>query len=247
MEWSPAPTPTCAVSVAAASERCTRARTGTPASTSRSTTMRPAGPVAPVTSTGGTRVGVMSSSPTNPGCCVKVRRAATCCGGRREARRVAPSEARPAGLSSRLTSSDSTGLPASRFAAYAVQLSDLDQIAAGVIRLGDGRARHLCGRHLEFGGVFHPFVVTLDVIRVEHDRGLALLEERLLVSLGRGVVIALEMQLGAIRLLRRRHSEPAIPTLRNVHLLHEAGHLCVEAQGLVEVVHVKRCEPGFRV
>src|SRR5712692_10672979 len=45
-----------------------------------------------------------------------------------------------------------TGLPASHLAAYAVQLRDLDQVAAGVIRLGDGRAGHLCWRHLEFGG-----------------------------------------------------------------------------------------------
>jgi hypothetical protein len=39
-------------SVAAASERCERARTGTPASINRSTTTRPTRPVAPVTSTG---------------------------------------------------------------------------------------------------------------------------------------------------------------------------------------------------
>src|SRR5712664_1803644 len=101
-----------------------------------------------------------------------------------------------------LTWSDLDRLPASRFAAYAVQLSDLDQVATGVIRLGDGRACHLCGRHLEFGGVFHPFVVAVDVIRVEHGRGLALFEERLLVGLGRGVVVALEMKLSAIRLFR---------------------------------------------
>src|SRR5260370_4289889 len=119
----------------------------------------------------------------------------------------------------------STGLLASRFAAYAVELSDLDQVAAGVIRLGDGRACHLCGRHLEFGGVFHPFVVALDVVREEHGRGLALLEERLLIGLGRGVVGTLEMQLGAIRLFRRRYREPAIPPVRSFRFLHEAGHL----------------------
>src|SRR5260370_9703499 len=144
--------------------------------------------------------------------------------------------------STQCTPGTSTGLLASRFAAYAVQLSDLDQVAAGVIRLGDGRACHLCWRHLEFGGVFHPFVVALDAIRVEHGRGLALLEERLLVVLGPAVVVALEMHLGAIRLFRRRHCEPAIPPLRNVRLLHKAGYLCVKAQGLVEVVHVNRCQ-----
>src|SRR5260370_11611655 len=102
--------------------------------------------------------------------------------------------------STQCTPGTSTGLLASRFAAYGVELSDLDQVAAGVIRLGDSRACHLCRRHLEFGGVFHPFVVALDVIGGEHGRGLTLLEERLLVCLGRGVFVALEMQLGAIRL-----------------------------------------------
>src|ERR1700730_952330 len=88
----------------------------------------------------------------------------------------------------------STGLPARCSATCAVQLRDLDQVARGVIRLGDGRARHLGGRHLEFGaGGFHPLKVALDVVREEHDCGLALLEERLLVGLGRGVVVAREL------------------------------------------------------
>src|SRR5207253_2015466 len=59
---SPVTTSTFAGSIAAASERCVRARTGTPASISRSTTARPTRPVAPVTSTGGTRVRVMRTS-----------------------------------------------------------------------------------------------------------------------------------------------------------------------------------------
>src|SRR5713101_9944977 len=80
------------------------------------------------------------------------------------------------------------GLPAPRSATRAVQLRDLDQVARGVIRLGNGRAGHLGGRHLEFGtGGFHPLIVALDVVREEHDSRLALLEERLLVSLARGV------------------------------------------------------------
>src|SRR5260370_18712929 len=79
-------------------------------------------------------------------------------------------------------------------------------------------------------------------MRVKTGRRVAVVEERLVVRLGRGVVVALEMQLGAIRLFRRRHGEPAIPLLRNVRLLHEAGHLRIEAQGLVEVVHVNHCE-----
>src|SRR5260370_27304179 len=149
---------------------------------------------------------------------------------RRESCSVAACEALPADLPSMLAWPGFDRLPTSRFAAYAVKLSDLDQVAAGVIRLGDGRACHLGGRHLEFGAVFHPFVLALDVIREEHGCGLALLKERLLVGLGRVVVVALEMQLGAIRLFGRPHSEPAIPPTRKVRLLHEAGHWCVEAQ-----------------
>lgn len=52
-------TSTLAGSVAAASGRCVRARTGTPAASSWSMTTRPTRPVAPVTSTGGTGVDVM--------------------------------------------------------------------------------------------------------------------------------------------------------------------------------------------
>ena len=54
---SPVTTSTLAGSVAAASGRRVSARTGTPASTSRSTTTRPTRPVAPVTSTGAVEVG----------------------------------------------------------------------------------------------------------------------------------------------------------------------------------------------
>src|SRR5260370_25916910 len=161
---------------------------------------------------------------------------------RRESCSVAACEALPADLPSMLAWPGFDRFATSRCVAYAVKLSDMDQVAAGVIRLGDGRACHLGRRHLEFGAVFHPFVVALDVIREEHRPGLALLEERLLVGLDRGVVVALEMQLSAIRLFGRRHSEPAIPAVRNVRLLHEAGHFCVEAQGLVEVVHVNGCQ-----
>src|SRR5690348_7302739 len=46
------------------------------------------------------------------------------------------------------------------------------------------------------------------------------------------------MELGAIRLVWRRHGEPAISPLRNVCLLHEPQHVGVEAQGFLEVVHV---------
>ena len=44
-------------------------------------------------------------------------------------------------------------------------------------------------------------VVGLQVVGVEHRRGLALLEHRLLVGLGRRIVVERQLQLGAIRLL----------------------------------------------
>ena len=59
---SPVTTSTLAGSIAAASERRVRARTGTPASSSWPMTARPIRPVAPVTSTGGTDVAVMTTS-----------------------------------------------------------------------------------------------------------------------------------------------------------------------------------------
>src|SRR6202162_299522 len=130
----------------------------------------------------------------------------------------------------------------------AVQLRDLDQVSAVVVRLGDRRACHLGWRHLEFGARrLHPLVVALGVVREEHGCGLALLKERLLVGLGRRVVVARQLQLGAIRLFSRRHGEPAILALRKVRLLYEAGHLRVEAQGLVLVVHVYGCQPDLHV
>src|SRR5438094_8969915 len=87
-----------------------------------------------------------------------------------------------------------TALPASRSTTCAVQLCDLDHVSRGVIRLGDGRAHHLGGRHLEFGaGGLHPLIVALDVVREEHGCRLALLKERLLVGLGRRLLVTLEL------------------------------------------------------
>src|SRR5881275_860251 len=111
----------------------------------------------------------------------------------------------------------STGLAAPRSASYSVKLRDLDQVARRIIRLGDGRACHLSGRHLELGASrFHPLVVALDVVREEHGCGLALLKECLLVGLARGAVVARELQLSTVRLFGRRNGEPPIPPLRNV-------------------------------
>ena len=66
------------------------------------------------------------------------------------------------------------------------QLGDLNEIAAGVVQLGDGRARHLGRRHREFGAArFDALAVAFDVVSEEHRRGLALLEHFLLIGLGR--------------------------------------------------------------
>src|SRR5580704_7290371 len=58
----------------------------------------------------------------------------------------------------------------------ACQLGELNEVAAGVVQLGDGRAGYLGRRHLEFGERFDALVVALDVVGEEHDRGLPLLE-----------------------------------------------------------------------
>src|SRR5438128_12154348 len=77
-----------------------------------------------------------------------------------------------------------TALPASRSTTCPAQLCDLDPVARGVIRLGDGRARHPAGRHLAFGAAgLPPAIVTLDVVREAHGRGLALLKARRLFGL----------------------------------------------------------------
>ena len=57
------------------------------------------------------------------------------------------------------------------------QLGDLNEVAARVVQLGDGRAGYLGRRHGELGAArFDALVVALDVVGVEHDRGPALLE-----------------------------------------------------------------------
>ena len=49
----------------------------------------------------------------------------------------------------------------------------------------------------------------LEVIREEHRRGPALLEDRLLVSPCRGVIVQRQLQLRTVRFLGRGHREPA--------------------------------------
>ena len=82
------------------------------------------------------------------------------------------------------------------------QLGYLNEVAAGVVQLGDCRASYLGRRHGELGAArFDALVVALDVVGIEHDRGLALLEYGLLVGLGRRIVVERELQLGSVRLV----------------------------------------------
>src|SRR3979411_2951181 len=83
-----------------------------------------------------------------------------------------------------------------------------------------------------------PLVVALDIVGVEHDRGLALLKNRLLIRFGRRVVVQRQLQLSAVRLLGRGHGQPPIWALTEIGLLGKAQYLRIEAQGLVLVVHV---------
>src|ERR1700692_4888549 len=75
-------------------------------------------------------------------------------------------------------------------ARIACQLGKLNEVAAGVLQHRNGRAGHVGGRHRELGAAgLDPLVVALDVVGEEHGRGLALLEYRLLIRFGRGVVV----------------------------------------------------------
>src|SRR5882724_11435790 len=88
------------------------------------------------------------------------------------------------------------------FSLPACQLSELNEIATGVVQHRNGRAGHVLGRHGELGAAaLDPLVVALDVIGEEHNRGLALLKDRLLIRFGCGVVVPRQLQLSAVRLL----------------------------------------------
>src|SRR5260221_13585462 len=121
----------------------------------------------------------------------------------------------------------------------ACQLGELNEVAAGIVQHRNGRGGHVGGRHRELGAAgLDPLVVALDVVGVEHGRGLALLKDRLLIRLGRGVVVQRQLQLSAVRLLGRGHGQPAKWALDEISLLGKAQYLRIEAQGLVLVVHV---------
>src|SRR6266567_2441697 len=121
----------------------------------------------------------------------------------------------------------------------ACQLGELNEVAAGVFQHSNGRAGHVGGRHGELGAAgLDPLVVALDVVGVEHGRGLALLKDRLLIRFGGGVVVQRQLQLSAVRLLGRGHGQPAIWALTELGLLGKAQYLRIKTKGLVLVVHV---------
>src|SRR5437667_5622349 len=124
-------------------------------------------------------------------------------------------------------------------ASIACQLGELNQVAAGVLQHRNGRAGHVGGRHRKLGAArLDPLVVAFDVVGKEHGRGLALLKDRLLIRLRRGVVVQRQLQFSALGLLGRGHGQPAKWALTEIGLLGKAQYLRIEAQGLVLVVHV---------
>src|ERR1700722_13978845 len=124
-------------------------------------------------------------------------------------------------------------------ARMACQLGELNEVAAVVVQHRNGRAGHVGRRHREHGAAgLDPLVVALDVVGVEHGRGLALLKYRLLIRLGCGVVVQRQLQLRAVRLLGRGHGQPAKWAVTEIGFLGKAQYLRIEAQGLVLVVHV---------
>src|SRR3984957_623947 len=128
----------------------------------------------------------------------------------------------------------------------ACQLGELNEIAAGVVQHRNGRAGPVGGRHRELGAAsLDPLVVPLDVVGVEHGRGLALLKDRLLIRFGRRVIVERELQLRALRLLGRGQGHPPIGALTEIGLLGKAQYLRIEAQGLALVVHVYACHFDF--
>src|SRR5208283_3387970 len=118
-------------------------------------------------------------------------------------------------------------------ALIACELGELNEVAAGVVQHRNGRSGHAGGRHGELGAVgLDPLVVAFDVVGEEHDGGLALLKDRLLVRFGGGVIVQRQLQLGAVRLLRRGHGQPAIWALTEIGLLRKPQYLRIEAQSL---------------
>src|ERR1700733_10191722 len=121
----------------------------------------------------------------------------------------------------------------------ALQLRQLNEIAAGVVHHGDLGSCHVGWWHGEHGAArFHALVIGLHIVGEEHGRGLVLLEQGLLVRFGRRVVVQRQLQLSAVRVLGRGHGQPAKWAVTEIGFLGKAQYLRVEAQGLVLVIHV---------
>src|SRR5208337_1784505 len=121
----------------------------------------------------------------------------------------------------------------------ACELGELNEVAAGVLQHRNGRAGYIGGRHRELGAAGpDPLVVALDVVGEEYGRGLILLKNRLLIRLGRGVVVQGQLQLSAVRLLGRGHGQPAVRAVAEIGLLGKAQYVGIEIQGLGLVVHI---------
>src|SRR5689334_3274411 len=81
------------------------------------------------------------------------------------------------------------------------QLRDLNKVAASIVQLGNGRARHFCRRHAELGSArLDALIISSHVVAEEHGRRLALLEHCLLVGFGGRVVAGRKLQLSSFRL-----------------------------------------------
>src|SRR5262245_10241915 len=75
------------------------------------------------------------------------------------------------------------------------QLGEPNQGAAGVVQHCNGRCCHVGRWHRELGAAgLDPLVVAFDVNGVEHRRGLALLEGRLLIGFGGGTLVQCQLQ-----------------------------------------------------
>src|SRR5579863_5918140 len=119
------------------------------------------------------------------------------------------------------------------------QLGELNQIAAGVLQHRDDRGGHVGGRHRELRTAgLDPLIVALDVVGEEHGRGLALLKQRQLIRLGRGIVVQSQLQLRAVWLVGRCHGQPAKRAITEIGLFGKTQYLRIEAQSLVLIVHV---------
>src|SRR5215471_11760253 len=82
-------------------------------------------------------------------------------------------------------------LPSAQRPLPALQLRDLNKIAAGIVQHGDLGGRYVRWWRGELGAArFHTLVIGLHVVGEEHGRGLALLEHGLLVGAGRRLIFS---------------------------------------------------------